>query len=144
MADFLGITRQGYAKYENGQSEADHETLQKLADFFETTIDYLLGRTDDPRASSQLKFDFDSNKLTQSPKSDYYLAQLRVNYARFLENNEKITFEEYKELYGEEKSNDSEFEDFIKEVRRWYKEAPKDKEEDLKRLRRIFEAYKND
>jgi len=43
-----------------------------------------------------------------------------------------------------ETTEDDEFEAFIKDVRRWYKEAPKDKEEDLKRLRRIFEAYKND
>lgn len=41
-------------------------------------------------------------------------------------------------------TGDEEFEDFIKDVRRWYKEAPKDREEDLQRLRRIFEAYKND
>ena len=39
---------------------------------------------------------------------------------------------------------DPEFEDFIQNVRRWYKEAPKDREEDLQRLKRIFEAYKND
>lgn len=39
---------------------------------------------------------------------------------------------------------DPEFEDFIQSVRRWYKEAPKDREEDLQRLKRIFEAYKND
>src|SRR5690625_395002 len=43
-----------------------------------------------------------------------------------------------------ELTEDEEFEEFIRDVRRWYKEAPKDKEEDLQRLRRIFEAYKND
>ncbi|MBO8163910.1 MAG: helix-turn-helix transcriptional regulator [Brevibacillus sp.] len=48
MAEFLGLTRQGYAKYENNQSEPDNETLQKLADFFDVTVDYLLGRTNDP------------------------------------------------------------------------------------------------
>src|SRR5690625_2685976 len=41
-------------------------------------------------------------------------------------------------------AEDPEFEEFIQNVRRWYKEAPKDKEEDLARLRRIFEANKND
>lgn len=46
MAEFLGLTRQGYAKYENNQSEPDNETLQKLADYFDVSIDYLLGRTD--------------------------------------------------------------------------------------------------
>ncbi|MCL6573901.1 MAG: helix-turn-helix domain-containing protein [Bacillus sp. (in: Bacteria)] len=45
MADFLGITRQGYGKYEkekkNG-SQPDFDTLKKLADFFDVTIDYLI------------------------------------------------------------------------------------------------------
>ncbi len=43
MADFLGITRQGYAKYENKHSEPSYEMLQKIANFFEVTIDHLLG-----------------------------------------------------------------------------------------------------
>src|SRR5690625_4392667 len=47
MADFLGITRQGYAKYENGQAETDLETLKKLATFFDVTTDYLTGHTKD-------------------------------------------------------------------------------------------------
>lgn len=46
MADFLGITRQGYAKYENGQAETDLETLKKLANFFNVTTDYLIGNVD--------------------------------------------------------------------------------------------------
>jgi len=44
----------------------------------------------------------------------------------------------------EDENYDEEFEEFIKDVRRWYREAPKDKEEDLARLRRIFEAYKDE
>jgi len=47
MADYLGISRQGYAKYENGQSESDHETIKKLASYFDVTTDYLLGHSDD-------------------------------------------------------------------------------------------------
>lgn len=46
MADFLGITRQGYAKYENGHAETDLETLKKLANFFNVTTDYLIGNVD--------------------------------------------------------------------------------------------------
>lgn len=48
LADFLGITRQGYAKYENGTGEPDNSTLAKLADFYGVSTDYLLGRTDTP------------------------------------------------------------------------------------------------
>jgi len=50
----------------------------------------------------------------------------------------------YIDITNNEENEDPEFEEFIKDVRRWYKEAPKDREEDLQRLRRIFEAYKND
>ncbi|WP_252503234.1 helix-turn-helix domain-containing protein [Sporosarcina sp. Marseille-Q4943] len=43
MADFLGITRQGYAKYESGESEPSFATLEKIALFFGVTTDDLLG-----------------------------------------------------------------------------------------------------
>ncbi|OWA36737.1 hypothetical protein B9G55_01260 [Saccharibacillus sp. O16] len=45
VADFLGITRQGYGSYETGKTEPDHETLVKIADYFEVSTDYLMGRS---------------------------------------------------------------------------------------------------
>lgn len=52
MANLLGITRPAYTAYESGRRQPDYETLQKLADFFGTTTDYLLGRSDDPKQPS--------------------------------------------------------------------------------------------
>lgn len=49
LSNKLGIHRSTYAGYESGHREPDINTLQKLADFFEVSIDYLSGRTDDPR-----------------------------------------------------------------------------------------------
>lgn len=46
IADFLKITRPAYTAYERGTRQPDYETLQKLADFFLVTTDYLLGRTE--------------------------------------------------------------------------------------------------
>ncbi len=46
VADFLGCKRQTYTRYENNQREVDFETLCKLADFFDVTTDFLLGRKD--------------------------------------------------------------------------------------------------
>lgn len=46
MAELLGITRQGYAKYESGSGEPDIKAIDKLANFFNVTTDYLLGRSD--------------------------------------------------------------------------------------------------
>ncbi|MGM8212593.1 helix-turn-helix domain-containing protein [Virgibacillus sp. W0430] len=56
MADYLGVSRQGYAKYENGQSESDHETVKKLATFFDVTTDYLLGHSDQPHLNEEEAF----------------------------------------------------------------------------------------
>jgi len=48
MADMLGVTRQAYSNYENGKREPDFATLEKLANFFKVSTDYLLGRPSDP------------------------------------------------------------------------------------------------
>lgn len=48
VADYLGITRSAYSNYENGIREIPLELLMKLADFYHVSVDYLLGRTDEP------------------------------------------------------------------------------------------------
>lgn len=46
IADFLKIDQSTYGKYELGKREPDFATISKLADFFNVSVDYLLGRTD--------------------------------------------------------------------------------------------------
>ena len=43
VADYLGISRQAYGNYESGKREPDYETLLKLGEYFNCSIDYLLG-----------------------------------------------------------------------------------------------------
>lgn len=43
MATYLGITRQGYSKYENAKSEPSLQMLMRIADLFEVSIDDLIG-----------------------------------------------------------------------------------------------------
>jgi len=40
----LGMARTTYSGYENGSRDPDPDTIRKIADFHEVTIDYLLGR----------------------------------------------------------------------------------------------------
>jgi transcriptional regulator with XRE-family HTH domain len=44
IADKLGISRSRYSHYENEHVQPDIELLQKMADLFEVSVDYLLGR----------------------------------------------------------------------------------------------------
>ncbi len=45
VADYLRISQPSYIRYENGTSEPTLENLVKLADLFDVTADYLLGRS---------------------------------------------------------------------------------------------------
>ena len=44
VAQYLGITRQAITSYELGKREPNYEILTKLADYFNVSVDYLLGR----------------------------------------------------------------------------------------------------
>ncbi|VDG98864.1 HTH-type transcriptional regulator immR [Lysinibacillus sphaericus] len=93
IADYIGITRPAYTAYERGTRNPDYEILQKLANYYDVTTDYLLGHSDNP-----------------------------------------------------EKTSDEEFESFANdpELKRWYRELPESDEEDLQKLRQMWEIIKSD
>ena len=49
VASFLNISQTNYSKYELGKINIPINTLKNLALFFNTSIDYLLGLTDEPK-----------------------------------------------------------------------------------------------
>lgn len=44
MSDYLDMTQPSYIRYEKGTSEPNLENLVKIADYFDVSVDYLLGR----------------------------------------------------------------------------------------------------
>ena len=46
LADAVGLTQQSINKYENHKIEPDIATLMLIADFFHTSVDYLIGHTE--------------------------------------------------------------------------------------------------
>lgn len=92
VANKVGIARATYGAYEQGSRQPDFETLEKLADFFGVSVDYLLGRTN-------------ISALTPQEKDE-------AAFQAFI--------------------NDP-------ELGVWYKELPQSGEEELRKLRTIWE-----
>ena len=44
LADYLGVRQTTYSKYELGRIEVPVEVLIKLADYYQVSLDYLVGR----------------------------------------------------------------------------------------------------
>jgi len=91
----FGVAESTIGMYERDERRPDFELLNKFADFFEVSTDYLLGRTDIPALTPQ-------------------------------------------------EQDEQEFQAFINdpELGVWYKELPKSDEEELRKLRTIWEMIK--
>ena len=44
----LGMSQTGYSKYETGENDVPTAILIKLAEYYKTNVDYILGLTDNP------------------------------------------------------------------------------------------------
>lgn len=49
LAKLIGMSQTGYSKYETGENDVPTNILIKLAQLHETSVDYLLGLTDEKR-----------------------------------------------------------------------------------------------
>lgn len=49
IADYLGIATNAYQNYEYDKRDMNIKSLTILADYFDVNIDYLIGRSDNPR-----------------------------------------------------------------------------------------------
>ena len=67
LADKLEVSQRTIAFYEKGERHPDYESLLKLADIFECSVDYLLGRTNNP------------NEVLRKPNPDEALVVLAKN-----------------------------------------------------------------
>lgn len=93
IANVIGVTRPAYTAYERGTRTPDYDVLKTLADYYEVSIDYLLGHKNDINNTDE----------------------------------EKI---------------DEELQEFIDNVKVWYKNEPKTSEEKLKLMKEMFDIIK--
>ena len=51
MGRILACSQRVYSNYERGDLDIPTAVLIRLADYYDVSVDYLLGRTDNPRAN---------------------------------------------------------------------------------------------
>ncbi len=55
LGKIFNVIKQTISSWENGNSRPDIDMASNIADFFEVTTDYLLGRTDEPKGVKQIQ-----------------------------------------------------------------------------------------
>ena len=68
LAEQFGITQQAIYNYENGITEPDIYMLKRMADFFHTSIDYLVGRIEDPASYDEQRILVEINEKADTKK----------------------------------------------------------------------------
>lgn len=88
----VNVTKVSISGYENGNRSPDTDTLQKIADFFDVSTDYLLGRSDNPELNDSIdqkdKSFFTSKIATEFPDIDLMFKDM-----------ESLTAEQMEEVY---------------------------------------------
>lgn len=69
----INVTKVSISGYEKGIRTPDLDTLQRIADVFDTSVDYLLGRTDEPHP---LGYDPDKVEAIFAHRRDDYMQEL--------------------------------------------------------------------
>lgn len=97
VAKAMGVTRRGYQKWENGESQIKPEKAQKLADYFGVSVGYLLGYSE----YRELEKALDKTIFSNYPDVETFLTQeikelIGERIKDFYEYIDKQFYESYK------------------------------------------------
>lgn len=120
LAEKLSISRSSLSLYEIDKRDPDSVTSIKIADFFNVSLDYLNGRTDDPTPIHDVEQDLNDELNTES-KWLNFLKNLSgdsmfYQYENIDEEQKMAIMEEYKEKLEKKKKKVEKFMDFSDEV----------------------------
>ena len=69
VATALGVSLSAYQKYENNTRDVSTTLLNKIADFYGVTTDYLLGREPQTNPLAGIKIDINDDKFVEAYQS---------------------------------------------------------------------------
>ena len=81
LASYLKISARAVGYYENGEREPDYDTLLKIAEYFDVSIDYLLGRVTNPMSNAD--FHVGLSRKEEGSLSDEEKQQIR-DFAKYV------------------------------------------------------------
>ncbi|URN83518.1 helix-turn-helix domain-containing protein [Acetobacterium wieringae] len=120
LAFKLGITSGAVGMYESGKRFPDNTILNKIADYFHVSTDYLLGRTDDPLPVRNVDQDFNDELDTESKWLNFLKTlsgdSMFYQYENIDEEQKLAIMDEYKEKLEKKKKKVEKFMDFSDEV----------------------------
>ncbi|MBU2703652.1 transcriptional regulator with XRE-family HTH domain [Sporomusaceae bacterium BoRhaA] len=87
FGEAIGVAESTISLYESGKREPDNKTLLRIAEYFQCTTDYLLGRTNDPKG---YKIDTIAAHRTDDPTK-----QLPEEARKSLEEFKKFLYEKH-------------------------------------------------
>lgn len=95
LADVIGTSQQSINKYENHSVEPDIRALITLADYFETTVDYLVGHTSvlaDQRLPEELELTKEEDTLIREYRllSKDERASIKLISKNYLKNRKQL------------------------------------------------------
>ena len=94
LSKALGIAQSSLCRYETGETEPSAAVLLKYADFFDVSMDYIFGRTDDPHGAAPVRKSVDEPELEEfiemcfDPNSSVN-AKLKDALLKLLEESQK-------------------------------------------------------
>lgn len=104
LGNKINVTKVSISGYENGNRSPDTETLTRLADYFDVSTDYLLGRSD-VRTMAGIAPQYDEN--LRQPQKDVVTFFVNLDREVFYDKPEELQkvleqFELYYRMYKEQ------------------------------------------
>jgi len=100
LADHIGVTRQAVSVYSLGISLPDIEKFEKIADYFDVSTEYLLGRSDVKRANIAKQAISETLQLSEVAIDKINGLQKEYRLEQNLETDWKLTMKEKEPLAG--------------------------------------------
>ncbi len=89
LAEFLSINRDALAKWETDKAYPDLDMVRDIAEFYDVTTDYLIGK-DDRTFETRVNEIIKSNKGVLDQKEQEFLLEMINNYFETVKNRKNI------------------------------------------------------